>query len=151
MDGTDLLVIGAGPYAYAAAACARQSGIDVHVVGHPMAFWREQMPAGMFLRSGIDWHLDAAGDHTFEAFFEDRRARRPITFFETSWSEQEWTRGCPVGIPAVGSFVSYGPRLREPVGAIHWAGTETATYWNGYMDGAISSGERAATEVEATL
>jgi monoamine oxidase len=78
-------------------------------------------------------------------------ARHPKTFFETSWSEQEWTRGCPVGIPAVGSFATYGPHLRQPVGRIHWAGTETATYWNGYMDGAISSGQRAAAEVAAEL
>jgi len=84
-------------------------------------------------------------------FFDDKRALKPTQFFETSWSQQEWTRGCPVGIPAVGSFVSYGPRLREPVGRIHWAGTETATYWNGYMDGAVSSGERVATEVARAL
>jgi monoamine oxidase len=37
--------------------------------------------------------------------------------------------------------------MRQPVGAIHWAGTETSTYWNGYMDGAVRSGERAAKEV----
>ncbi|MGO9958535.1 MAG: flavin monoamine oxidase family protein [Solirubrobacteraceae bacterium] len=78
-------------------------------------------------------------------------ARRPRQFFDTSWSAEQWTRGCPVGIPAVGSFASYGPRLREPVGLIHWAGTETATYWNGYMDGAVSSGQRVADEVSATL
>lgn len=78
-------------------------------------------------------------------------ARHPKDFFETSWSQEEWTRGCPVGIPAVGSFATYGPRLREPVGRLHWAGTETATYWNGYMDGAVSSGERAADEVRAEL
>jgi FAD-dependent urate hydroxylase len=47
---TDLLVIGAGPYAYAAAAFARDHGIDTHMVGRPMSFWREQMPAGMYLR-----------------------------------------------------------------------------------------------------
>lgn len=76
MDRTDLLVIGAGPYAYAAAAFARANGIDVRMVGRPMAFWREQMPAGMFLRSGSDWHLDAAGEHTFEAYFEDCGLRR---------------------------------------------------------------------------
>src|SRR3954468_8101477 len=68
---TDLLVIGAGPYAYAAAACARRHGIDTHVTGRPMAFWREQMPVDMFLRSGVDWHLDAAEEDTFAAFFED--------------------------------------------------------------------------------
>ena len=72
---TDLLVIGAGPYAYAAAAFARDNGIGTHMVGRPMSFWREQMPAGMYLRSGPDWHLDASGEHTFEAFFEDRGLR----------------------------------------------------------------------------
>ena len=36
-----------------------------------MAFWKQHMPEGMFLRSGPDWHLDAAGVHTFEAFLED--------------------------------------------------------------------------------
>ncbi len=74
-DQTDLLVIGAGPYAYSAAAYARDNGIDTHIVGHPMAFWREQMPADMYLRSGPDWHLDGSGEATFEAFFEDRGLR----------------------------------------------------------------------------
>jgi monoamine oxidase len=46
-----------------------------------------------------------------------------------------------------GALTSYGSALREPVGPIHWAGTETAQIWNGYMDGAIESGERAAREV----
>ena len=72
---TDLLVIGAGPYAYAAASQARQNGIDTHMVGNPMSFWRDQMPAEMFLRSGPDWHLDASGEDTFEAYFEDRGLR----------------------------------------------------------------------------
>ncbi|MEU7810817.1 NAD(P)-binding domain-containing protein [Pseudonocardia sp. NPDC049154] len=72
---TDLLVIGAGPYACSAAALARDNGIDTHVVGRPMAFWREHMPAGMLLRSGPDWHLDAGGECTFEAYFEDQGLR----------------------------------------------------------------------------
>ena len=42
-------------------------------------------------------------------------------------------------------------RCREPVGPVHWAGTETATVWSGYMDGAVSSGQRAAAEVLAAL
>jgi thioredoxin reductase len=71
-DRADLLVIGAGPYGVAAAAFARERGIDTHVVGRPMSFWREQMPAGMFLRSGVGWHLDARSIYTFEAFFQDR-------------------------------------------------------------------------------
>lgn len=71
-DHTGLLVIGAGPYAYAAAAHARSHGIPTRIQGEPMSFWRRRMPAEMFLRSGPDWHLDAAGEHTFAAYFEDR-------------------------------------------------------------------------------
>jgi monoamine oxidase len=86
-----------------------------------------------------------------ERFYGDKRARRPTQIVETNWSAQPWSRGCPVGIPATGSFSTYGPHLRTPVGRIHWAGTETATYWTGYMDGAVSSGERVAAEVSASL
>jgi thioredoxin reductase len=74
-DRTDLLVVGAGPYAYAAAAFARDNGIETRIVGHSMDFWRSHMPGDMFLRSGPDWHLDGSGEHTFEAFFEDRGLR----------------------------------------------------------------------------
>jgi monoamine oxidase len=79
--------------------------------------------------------------------FFGKQALKAKGFFETAWSGQEWTRGCPVGIPSVGALVAYGPWLRRPVGRIHWAGTETSGFWNGYMDGAVRSGERAATEV----
>ena len=67
-----LLVVGAGPYGVAVAAHAIERGIDTVVVGHPMGFWTDHMPKGMFLRSGTDWHLDASGIDTFEAFIEDR-------------------------------------------------------------------------------
>ena len=48
-------------------------------------------------------------------------------------------------------LVGYRNAIRAPVGPIHWAGTETATEWAGYMDGAIDSGLRAAGEVLAEL
>jgi monoamine oxidase len=79
------------------------------------------------------------------------KALNPLAYFDTNWSDEVWTRGCPVGIPSLGTLVAYGPQIREPVGRIHWAGTETSTYWNGYMDGAVRSGERAAQEVLAAL
>src|SRR5262245_3074605 len=72
MPDAELLVIGAGPYAYSAAAHARSRGIRTRIVGKPMSFWREQMPVEMFLRSGRDWSLDADGEHSFEAYFEER-------------------------------------------------------------------------------
>ncbi len=72
MRSTEMLVIGAGPYGLAMAAHARRRGIDTITVGTPMGFWREQMPADMFLRSGPHWHLDVAGEHTFMAFLAER-------------------------------------------------------------------------------
>jgi cation diffusion facilitator CzcD-associated flavoprotein CzcO len=72
MTTTSLLVIGAGPYALATAAFAREHGIDTVMVGRPMGFWRQHMPAGMLLRSGPDWHLDASGVHTLVAYLEER-------------------------------------------------------------------------------
>jgi monoamine oxidase len=44
-----------------------------------------------------------------------------------------------------------GPALREPVGRIHWASTETAVEHTGYLEGALEAGERAAREVLARL
>ena len=69
---TDLLVIGAGPFGLAVAAQASHLGIEHLVVGRPMEFWRKSMPAGMYLRSACDWHLDPAGIHTIEKFLEER-------------------------------------------------------------------------------
>jgi monoamine oxidase len=48
-----------------------------------------------------------------------------------------------------GGWTSHGAALRQPVGRIHWAGSETATRWIGFMDGAVSAGQRAAREILA--
>ncbi len=76
-----------------------------------------------------------------------KRASKPIDVIEQDWSAEEWTRGCYGAHLAPGVWTQFGPALREPIGRIHWAGTETASVWSGYMDGALSSGERAAAEV----
>lgn len=67
------------------------------------------------------------------------------------WDLEPWSRGGPVAVSSPGTLTTYGPALRAPVGPIHWAGTETADYWTGYMDGAVRSGQRAAREVVRTL
>uniref|UniRef100_UPI00157C0A21 flavin monoamine oxidase family protein n=1 Tax=Micromonospora maritima TaxID=986711 RepID=UPI00157C0A21 len=78
-------------------------------------------------------------------------AARPDDLVEYDWSADPWTRGCFCGILPPGSWCDYGPRLRPPVGRLHWAGTETATRWSGYLEGAVTAGERAAAEVLAAL
>jgi monoamine oxidase len=79
--------------------------------------------------------------------FFGEQASSPRKFVESSWRGEKWSRGCPVAIYAPGVMLAHGKALRKPVHRIHWAGTETSTYWNGYMDGAVRSGERAAAEV----
>ena len=76
-----------------------------------------------------------------------RRAGHPRLYVEKDWSTEPYSRGCYAGVLGPGAWTAYGRALREPVGRIHWAGTETATTWMGYMDGAIQSGKRAAAEV----
>jgi monoamine oxidase len=75
------------------------------------------------------------------------RARAAERYLELDWAAEEWSGGGPVGNFGTGGWTAAGPALRDPVGPIHWAGTETATRWCGYIDGAVQSGERAAAEV----
>lgn len=84
----------------------------------------------------------------FARFFGPRAAT-PVEYVDRAWAEEEFSRGCYGGYLPPGVWTSLGGALREPCGRVHWAGTETAEVWNGYMDGAISSGARAAREVLA--
>jgi monoamine oxidase len=82
----------------------------------------------------------------FERIFGPRAAA-PEDYVERVWADEEWTRGCYGCAMPTGGWTQYGEALRAPIGPLHWAGAETATVWNGYMDGAVQSGERAAAEV----
>ncbi len=78
-------------------------------------------------------------------------AGQPFDVLELDWSAEEFTRGCYGGRLGAGVWTQYGRALAEPVGRIHWAGSETSDVWNGYMDGAVRSGRRVAAEVLAEL
>jgi monoamine oxidase len=75
------------------------------------------------------------------------QAAKPNSVVVQDWNDEVWSRGAPVNLLAPGTLTRDREAMWAPVGRIHWAGTETATYWHGYMDGAISSGQRAAQEV----
>jgi monoamine oxidase len=74
-----------------------------------------------------------------------------VEYVERSWADEEWTRGCYGCYLPPGAWTAHGRALRAPVGRVHWAGSETATRWAGYMDGAVRSGERAAAAVLGEL
>ena len=84
--------------------------------------------------------------HAFATFFGSE-ALNPVRYLDHSFINEEWSRGCYAGVPGPGLWTTLGPALRRPVGRIHWAGTETSDIWNGYIDGAVRSGERVAREL----
>ena len=71
-------------------------------------------------------------------------APRPRPSTSLDWSAERWSGGCYGAHLPPGVLTQFGPALRAPCGRIHWAGTETASVWAGYMDGAIRSGEQVA-------
>lgn len=77
------------------------------------------------------------------------QAAHPTAFYIANWPNETWSRGCYSGQMPPGVWTGYPNALRNPVGRIHWAGSETSTRWWGYMDGAVRSGERAADEIIA--
>ncbi|WP_439657454.1 flavin monoamine oxidase family protein [Lentzea sp. HUAS TT2] len=80
------------------------------------------------------------------------RARMPIDYAEMAWSEDGWVIGGYECFVYPGGWTEYGEHgWRAPTGSLYWAGTETASVWNGYVDGAITSGDRAADEVIRSL
>ncbi|MDD0858054.1 FAD-dependent oxidoreductase [Arthrobacter alpinus] len=75
------------------------------------------------------------------------KAAEPFDIVEQDWRAEEFTRSCYGGRLGAGAWTQYGKALTAPVDRIHWAGAETSSIWNGYMDGAIRSGRRAADEI----
>jgi len=140
-------------------------------------FWRAEGLSGLVLDADgpvsmvIDGTRDPAQNGVLIGFIEgsaassiraaDRRAAvlrslerhfgpaaaTPREYVDRDWSAEPYTRGCYAGVMPPGAWTAFGEALRTPVGRIHWAGTETATDWMGYIEGAVRAGERAAAEI----
>ena len=100
-------------------------------------------------RRASDWSLEKRKSKTIECLvrYFGEKAKDYKAYYEKNWAEETYSRGCYGGHFTPGVWTAFGKYLREPIGHIHWAGTETALEWNGYMEGAVRSGERAAEEV----
>ncbi|MEZ5373210.1 MAG: flavin monoamine oxidase family protein [Microthrixaceae bacterium] len=75
------------------------------------------------------------------------KAADPIEYLERDWMAEEFSRGCYGAHFTPGVWTGFGHALREPIGRIHWAGAECSPVWNGYMEGAVRSGESTAAQV----
>ena len=79
------------------------------------------------------------------------QAAEPLEYVDKDWTAEQWSKGCYGAVMPPGVLTTVGHLMRKPFGAVHWAGTETATEWSGYVEGALESGDRAAGEVLSAL
>jgi monoamine oxidase len=75
------------------------------------------------------------------------QAGEPVEYVEKNWGDDPFCRGVDGGYWPTGIWTGYGASLCAPIGRLHWAGTETASIWNGKMEGALLAGRRGAEEV----
>ncbi|MGW8566782.1 flavin monoamine oxidase family protein [Isoptericola sp. NPDC055881] len=166
---------------YGLARAWRLGALSKAFVAYDRPFWRHEGLSGegvsddetVFLTFDVSPHPDGPGilmvfcdARGFDAYDEDERRRRVVTqlvhlfgqragqvtdYTDFSWGNDTFAPGGPNPAPAPKTWTTFGPHLREPVGRVHWAGTETADETSGTMNGAILSGQRAATEVAARL
>ncbi|XP_003740121.1 amine oxidase [flavin-containing] [Galendromus occidentalis] len=84
---------------------------------------------------------------TYNRAFKTTKANDVVHYIEHNWMEEEYTGGCYTCMMPPGLLTTFRDTLRKPVGRVHFAGTETAWEWSGYLNGAIMAGERAAKEI----
>ncbi len=107
--------------------------------GHDARQWMQRSPSAR----------RAAVIENLVTYFGER-ARHPRSYIEdNSAADEPWIRGCPTVTLPPGVLSDFGPEIRKPFRRVHWAGSETSTFWAGYMDGAVRSGERVAAETLA--
>ena len=158
-----------------------QGRLSKAYAAYPTPFWRNAGLSGqalsdagpVFITFDVSPHADGPGilmgfvdARAFDSLpLEQRRgealrcfaslfgedALEPIDYADHRWGVEEFAPGGPTAAVPPGVWTRFGPWLREPVGPIHWAGTETADEWTGFLDGAVRSGRRAAAEVAALL
>nr|UXK97412.1 monoamine oxidase [Haliotis discus hannai] len=89
--------------------------------------------------------------HLYSKVFQTDEALHPVHYEEKDWLGEQWSGGCYTTMMPPGFLTKFGSYLRRPIGRMYFAGTETATQWSGYMDGAVQAGERAAREILHTM
>jgi monoamine oxidase len=164
---------------YGLARSWRLGALSKAFVAYEHPFWREDGLSGegisddetVFLTFDVSPSADGPGiimafcdARGFDAFDEHERRRRverhlvhlfgasandSIGYTDFSWGNDAFAPGGPNPAVAPRAWTSFGHLLREPVGLVHWAGSETADETSGTMNGAILSGQRAAAEVAA--
>jgi monoamine oxidase len=112
-------------------------GVLTVITEGPVARRLGELAAGERKKAVLDAVAERFGDN----------ARSPVDYLEQNWAVERYSGGGMIGHAPPGVLTEFGAALREPCGRIHWAGTESSAVMYGFIDGAVRSGERAATEV----
>lgn len=123
----------------ASSADARNPALVGFIGGTQAAIWSSATPADR----------KQAVLSQIAALFSAEDALTPLDYAERDWAREPYNGGCPVVRMLPGTMSTLAWRLRQPVGRIHFAGTELADVWSGFINGAAESGKRAAEEVLA--
>ncbi|PZE86844.1 flavin monoamine oxidase family protein [Curtobacterium sp. MCBD17_032] len=159
----------------------RLGALSKAFVAYDRPFWRDSGLSGeavsdddtVFLTFDVSSGLDRPGilmvfcdPRGFDSYDRGERSERVlahlvhlygsealrITDYEDfAWGNDTFAPGGPNPAVAPRAWTTFGRFLRQPVGHVHWAGTETADETSGTMNGAVLSGHRAATDVAALL
>uniref|UniRef100_A0A8D0GMQ4 Amine oxidase n=1 Tax=Sphenodon punctatus TaxID=8508 RepID=A0A8D0GMQ4_SPHPU len=134
------------------------------IVYYEDTFWRKKDYCGTMIIEDEDAEIgltldDTKPDGSFPAIIGFILARKwelytelaPVHYEEKNWCEEQYSGGCYTAYFPPGIMTQYGRIIRQPVGRIYFAGTETATEWSGYMEGAVQAGERAAREILCSM
>jgi monoamine oxidase len=98
------------------------------------------------------WSSQAAADRQAEvlscfAEYFGEAASKPIEYVDKDWRAQPWVRGCYAALMGPGVWTKQGKLRNQTVGPIHFAGTEAATQWYGYMEGGLQAAENAVQAI----
>lgn len=80
-----------------------------------------------------------------------QEAEHVIRYEDFTMTDETWSRGCYAAVMPKGAWTSYQQAYRAEEGPLHFAGTEAAIRWHGYIEGAVLAGESAASQVIQSL
>ncbi|MFM7269303.1 MAG: flavin monoamine oxidase family protein, partial [Cyanobium sp.] len=78
-------------------------------------------------------------------------AGEPIDLVQHDWCAESWSGGAFTSFLVPGAWSRFGRHWQTPHGRVIWAGTEVASRWPGYFEGALEAGGSAAAQVRRLL
>ncbi|KAK7507826.1 hypothetical protein BaRGS_00000791 [Batillaria attramentaria] len=128
----------AGPLCIAYDACLSSGSPALlgFIAGDIKVEWTQQSPEAR-RRAVLDQLADYFGKSVYSY----------LDYVEKDWNQEPYSLGGPVCTMPAGTMPIFAKAIRQPFGRLHFAGTETATSWCGYMNGAVQAGLRAAAEL----